>query len=409
MSRKIDKFFKGKLGKHSASYQHKDWQAFEAMLDDQGGQKGAVWGWIVLLFIVISFLLFVPNSFFNPFSFSNNQSGVESTAVPMSSNEEIGANENDSYRIDKADISAGELSLHQSRFGIRNNILPAYRDDREGLNLYGNPYSFSASALNQSKSATGFIVAGKDDSFNSRTINTYELDYMSGLIKQEVASLPQYPLALLSSMPSGNYTTQITPVSSPQESSFELGIGLMVGNATIRDVGLLLEMQYSFNKRFGITFRPGFLYSSLSGSQMTYTQEVFDFGRNELQIELESTARFELDLPLFISMQTNRHQFGFGGGLTLAMAERWKEEKIVISDKDRLSGSSSEPVATSRSFWSETDRNARPFVEAHYQYYIHPQWRLGLRSRWALVDDQIENYSSSRSVHYGVTLMYSIK
>ena len=76
MSRRIDEFFKSKVSEHAEPFKREDWLAFNSLLDDEKiHPKYGFLFWSVLLFLLFSFLFFIPGS--NPFGSADTEKNID--------------------------------------------------------------------------------------------------------------------------------------------------------------------------------------------------------------------------------------------------------------------------------------------------------------------------------------------
>lgn len=404
MPRKIDQFFKNKVGNHSAPYRNEDWAGFESMLD---GEETAGYSdrllWIVLLFVFFSFMLFIPGSGIFSGSQGENRIHVEDEGTILGSSSTVGvlANRAD----DKSDFGSPKGN------GFFSSISAAYLPEYEVVqrdyvenNRGQSRFSYGAED-DQNRSASALFNEGLPDGsgdFNRLLSGAYDLVLVSA------SSLPQAEWSLLTLDPSASLPNELSELDYQHPSRMRFGLGALIGDENLSDFGVFLEASYPLSSLFDVSVRPGLIYSSLSNEKDVYFQEQYDFGRSELQIELETTGRIQLDLPVFIAINSNRHRFGIGGGVRLNLGERFEEKQTQISDKNRVGGRAVEEVVVDRSDWRKTSTRSRPFVEGFYQYQINPDWFLGLRSRLTFESSELEGAEGQNALHYGVILTYAL-
>ncbi len=403
MLRKIDKFFKSKVGDHSTPYRQEDWKAFESLLnkDKTTGYSNRLL-WLVSLFILFSFILFIPGA--NPFTTA--QSGEESRIDSVEKTSALSS----SIQVVMNRPSKGSKVWTSRKSGLASQFLPAYSQASEfAANSYVSnserSLGFSSkSTLNQANSTSPYNK--EMGSFRERRSNEFSNGYGS-IFLGSTPFLSNLSTSELSIDPSEHMPKEFNEITYEPPSRIGFGLGMLLADENLRDFGFFVEAVYPLNSLFDISVRPGILLSG-QGNTALYNQEQYDFGRSEMEIELKTTHRLQVDVPMFISMNINRHRLGIGGGVRLNMAERFEEKQTRISDKDRVGGRSIEEVVVDRSAWQNSSADVRPFMEGFYQYQLHPNWFLGFRSRLTFDSSKSEETEPGNRVQYGVILTYAL-
>jgi hypothetical protein len=376
MSRKTDQFFKEKLGDHIPSYKQEDWNAFASMLDKQEGNGADKWLWFVFLFILLSFLFFIPG-FYSSFSLSETLDN-DNTSIPAAP---LTYNEQEVVRIEYIPEDA-RIRQSRNHHSLRKRFDPAFVVENENrYSLLSGHNDFGTTELFDSYHLSGASDQPFSDHLTERGVDKNIQDLMSVGSAYTIDQMHELPVSSSSGERNRLSAPTITPVDYSLHDRFSWGAGLMLGNQSLTDLGVFLEMNYALFEKFGLSFRPGGMYKSGSGLNHVFNQQFYDFGQTKVQIELESTAQFQIELPVFLSIQSNRHRFALGGGLLMDIGERFKEKHITLSDNDRVARGSSEKVIQTHSSWTRSSLSSQAFIEACYQYHVHPGWHVGLRSR----------------------------
>jgi len=397
MSRNIDKLFKEKLGGVSADYKAKDWKAFESQFfGDASPAYADRWLWFLLAFIVVSFFVFLPSTYFYSEAVSSDQQTYKSNTLPS----------HDALHDIRLDHVASPNDENSTRLAsLSHSYLAAYSPSLE-RNINSSGWINDQGSRSYKEEIVG--VGNNETVTENLTITFFAENQRANLKSSNLPKLPFLQANALFSAENLLSESDLSSISYSPKSNISYTAGWMLGGDKLGDLGMFVELSYPLNEIFSLSIRPGVFHTSVSNEKDVFTHEMYDFGRNELEIELESRARFYVDLPLFFSVQSQRHRFGLGGGLRMAVGERFNETQMRISDKNRVSERPVKEKVSDRSYWTRAGANIAPFVEGVYTYRLHPKWSLGLRSRMNLASSVSEGQASPNRLHYGLLLTYEI-
>jgi len=404
MPRKIDQFFKSKVGNHTTPYRQEDWKAFEAMLDsDKVTGYSSRLLWLVSLFILLSFILFLPGANILTGVENVEETQIESVKKPSGLGSAI------KVTTDRSIQNSRSRSLKTAN--LSSQFLPAYSQSNEFAsdNFISNSYSKSSFSSTNSLSKKNSVSPFHED------FGTFQGSGFTGsimgkglLFSGTTPFLDNLSTEELYIDPAEYMPNERNEIKYNQASRMGYGIGMLIGDENLTDFGFFAELIYPLNSLFNISARPGILLTSVNGHTALYSQEQYDFGRSVMEIELETTHRLQVDIPIFLSMDMNRHRLGIGGGVRFNVAERYEETQTRISDKNRVGGLAIKERVVDRSAWQNSSTDIRPFIEGSYQYQIHPNWFLGFRTRLTFDSSLSEVTESANRVQYGVILTYAL-
>ncbi|NBC24377.1 MAG: hypothetical protein GVX78_02030 [Bacteroidetes bacterium] len=405
MSRKIDQFFKSKVSEHVEPFKRDDWLAFNSLLDNEKTQpKYGFLFWSVLLFLILSFLFFIPGT--NPFGSADTAKNIDKIG-DFATQESL-----ETVQLSNSGILGLRSSAQSSPFsnlGTRNvpfaqQIIVRY--ERKGS--YG-------SKADENTKYNGRTGAGSFRLFN--LIPDFENVLQSEFMGKNTDFPESVKLDHLSALSSLNKIGHSKPLSIDKipavyyelPSQFSYAIGMLLGNYSMTDVGLSFSASYPLNDNINMMVRPGMIYSTSDQMKERYYHQHYDFGLNETEIELERNGSIQLEVPIFATFRNGRHQFGIGGGMQWALWDRFEKTEVNNSDKDRVAEEVSETEILSDKGWRSSRLGNSSFVEGFYQYQISPSFQLGLRSRWLLSSQKAEALEESESLRYGLILTYTLK
>lgn len=405
MSRKIDQFFKSKMSEHAESFRKEDWLAFNSILDEtKTERKFGFLFWTVILFLILSFLFFIPGS--NPFGSENavfKDTGVASTDHrPL----EVVQLDNNS---DVSDLRSAAQKSKSDVFDSRNlsffrQVVPAFRKYRDVSSTFYESAAYASQPVAGSIE-TSELMPGLKNRFADELIPDETVFSESGPLNR------QPWLTSLNNGVNSNFfsTNKIPAVNYNSPAHLSYGVGMLLGDFSMTDAGLFLSLSYPLSSQISLMARPGVMYSTSGQVKERYYHQYYDFGFNEKEIEITRRGQLQVEVPVFLAIRNSRHQFGIGGGLQWSLWERFSKKEVVKSDKELVAGETSGVNVVRSKGWESSGLGSSSFVEGFYQYHLSPSFQLGLRSRWLFSSQQKEAQTGGGTFRYGLILTYTLK